>query len=235
MDKEYEVLIDLCRHYLNGDKFIFDTDVNYKKLFLYAKGHNLLGVLHCALLNAKNKSDLPESFLNALENKFFDLIFLSNAQINMLEEVKTLFASAQCPYITFKGATLREYYPVPESRAMGDIDVLIKAEDRDKIKKLLISNGFDCVKENGPVYNYVKNGVLFEVHTKLISCYDTEPFCSAFDYAEFDGFDGKFNDSFHFAYLIAHMAHHFKFYGAGIKLILDLAVMLKASNIDIQN
>ena len=153
MDKEYKVLIDLCRHYLNGDKFIFDTDVNYKKLFLYAKGHNLLGILHCAILNAKNKSDLPESFLNALENKFFDLIFLSNAQINMLEEVKTLFASAQCPYITFKGATLREYYPVPESRAMGDIDVLIKAEDRDKIKKLLISNGFDCVKENGPVYN----------------------------------------------------------------------------------
>lgn len=90
MDKEYEVLIDLCRHYLNGDKFIFDTDVNYKKLFLYAKGHNLLGILHCAVLNAKNKSDLPENFLNALENKFFDLIFLSNAQINMLEEVKTL-------------------------------------------------------------------------------------------------------------------------------------------------
>ena len=76
MDKEYEVLIDICRHYLNGDKFIFDTDVNYKKLFLYAKGHNLLGVLHCALLNAKNKSDLPEGFFNALENKFFDLIFL---------------------------------------------------------------------------------------------------------------------------------------------------------------
>ena len=34
--------------------------------------------------------------------------------------------------------------------------------------------------------------------------------------------------------MIAHMAHHFKFYGAGIKLILDLAVMLKTTNIDIQ-
>ena len=30
------------------------------------------------------------------------------------------------------------------------------------------------------------------------------------------------------------MAHHFKFYGAGIKLILDLAVMLRTANIDIQ-
>ena len=91
MDKEYEVLIDLCRHYLNGDKFIFDTDVNYKKLFLYAKGHNLLGVLHCALLNAKNKSDLPESFLNALENKFFDLIFDLIFSLNFFTELFWFF------------------------------------------------------------------------------------------------------------------------------------------------
>ncbi len=234
MDKEYKELIRICRHYLNGDKFTFDTSVDYKKLFSYAKGHNLLGILHCALLNAQNKNDLPENFLKSLENKFFDLIYLSNTQLNMLEEVKVLLKSSQRPFITFKGAVLRESYPVAESRAMGDIDILIKADDRDKVKKLLISAGFDCIKENGPVYNYTKNGALLEVHTKLISCYDTEPFCNAFDYAKFDGFEGKFDNTFHFAYLIAHTAHHFKFYGAGIKLILDFAVMLKSYDIDIQ-
>jgi hypothetical protein len=50
---------------------------------------------------------------------------------------------------------------------------------------------------------------------------DEEPFCNAFDYAVFDGFEGTFDNNFHFAYLIAHTAHHFKFYGAGIKLILS--------------
>ena len=116
---------------------------------------------------------------------------------------------------------------------MGDIDILIKECDRNKVKKLLTSNGFDCIKQNGPVYNYVKNNVLFEIHTKLISHYDEEPFCNAFDYAVFDGFEGTFDNNFHFAYLIAHTAHHFKFYGAGIKLIVDLAIMLKNSNIDL--
>lgn len=74
---------------------------------------------------------------------------------------------------------------------------------------------------------------MFEIHTKLINHYDEEPFCNAFDYAVFDGFEGTFDNNFHFAYLIAHTAHHFKFYGAGIKLIVDLAIMLKNSNIDL--
>ena len=39
---------------------------------------------------------------------------------------------------------------------MGDIDVLIKAEDRDKIKKLLISNGFDCVRKTGRFITMLK-------------------------------------------------------------------------------
>ena len=119
---------------------------------------------------------------------------------------------------------------MPESRAMGDIDILIKECDRNKVKKLLTSNGFDCIKQNGPVYNYVKNNVLFEIHTKLINHYDEEPFCNAFDYAVFDGFEGTFDNNFHFAYLIAHTAHHFKFYGAGIKLIVDQALSQKLCN-----
>lgn len=74
----------------------------------------------------------------------------------MLKEVKTLLKASEVPYIVFKGAVLKQSYPVPESRAMGDIDILIKECDRNKVKKLLTSNGFDCIKQNGPVYNYVK-------------------------------------------------------------------------------
>ena len=233
MDKEYKALINLCKNYINNNAFIFDTSVDYKKIYRYAKVHNLLGIVNCAVANAENKNDISPKFKNAVENSFFDLIYLANLQSNMLKEVKTLLKASEVPYIVFKGAVLKQSYPVPESRVMGDIDILIKECDRNKVKKLLTSNGFDCIKQNGPVYNYVKNNVLFEIHTKLINHYDEEPFCNAFDYAVFDGFEGTFDNNFHFAYLIAHTAHHFKFYGAGIKLIVDLAIMLKNSNIDL--
>ena len=140
-----------------------------------------MGIVNCAVANAENKNDISPKFKNAVENSFFDLIYLANLQSNMLKEVKTLLKASEVPYIVFKGAVLKQSYPVPESRVMGDIDILINECDRNKVKKLLTSNGFDCIKQNGPVYNYVKNNVLFEIHTKLINHYYEEPFCNAFD------------------------------------------------------
>ena len=237
MDKEYQLLLNLCAHCLDGEEFTLEWDrsTNFKKLFKHAKVHNLLGIVYCAVAKMKNRDELPADFLEAIKNKFFDLIFIYEKQSNELKEVQALLSSSDTPYIVFKGARLRELYPVPESRAMGDIDMLISEQDRDSVKKLLVSNGFECVKQNGPVYNYTKNGVLFEIHTKLINQYDFGVFADAFSEAIFDGCFGEFRNDFHFAYLIAHTAHHFKFYGAGIKLVLDLAVMLKTCNIDLKN
>lgn len=65
------------------------------------------------------------------------------------------------------------------------------------------------------------------MHTKIISEFGDNAFNDAFENSVFDGCKGELNNDYHFAYLIAHIAHHFKFYGAGLKLILDLAVMLK--------
>ena len=117
---------------------------------------------------------------------------------------------------------------------MGDIDLLINPANRQASKKALMSSGFACTAQNGPVYDYRKGDVLLEVHTALIS---DDPRCetafaNAMDQAQFEGCCGKLEDNYHFAYLIAHLAHHFRFYGAGIKLILDLAVMLQRCRID---
>ena len=90
MDKEYKALINLCKNYINNNAFIFDTSVDYKKIYRYAKVHNLLGIVNCAVANAENKNDISPKFKNAVENSFFDLIYLANLQSNMLKEVKTL-------------------------------------------------------------------------------------------------------------------------------------------------
>jgi hypothetical protein len=114
---------------------------------------------------------------------------------------------------------------------MSDIDIVIRQEDRDGVKAALTKAGFDCVRQNGPVYNYVRKGVMTEVHTKLISDYDVGEFCVPFEHAA----DGRLDDSYHLAYLIAHAAHHFRFYGAGIKLVLDMAVLQQKGEVDIDS
>ena len=233
MTREEKFLIQICSAYLNDSKINISEDINFNILFKLAKHHNLLGICHCVLNHSNNKNRIPQDFSDSVENKFFDSIYVYECQQACINEVKDILTASQIRHILFKGIVLRKLYPVPESRIMGDIDILIDRENRDKAKAALIGAGFQCTEQNGPVYNYRKNGVLLEVHTRIISEFGDNAFADAFDNAVFDGMTGVLNDNYHTAYLIAHTAHHFKFYGAGIRHILDLAVIQKNKNIDI--
>lgn len=233
MTREENFLIGICNAYLNNNDIDIPGGINFAELFRLAGHHNLSGICHCVLNNSKNKELLPADFMKAVANKFFDGIYMYECQESCFNEVKDILTGSQMRFIPFKGIVLRSLYPVPESRLMGDIDVLIDKNNRDKAKAALVGAGFVCTEQNGPVYNYRKNGILAEVHTRLISEFGENAFNDAFDNAVFDGFDGKLDDNYHTAYLIAHTAHHFKFYGAGIRHVLDLAVIQKQRDIDL--
>lgn len=232
MNREEKVLIELCNAFAQGEQIRLNGGFDFAKLYKLSRAHNLTAICHCALQNIQNGSDIPDKFKEALLNCFYDIVYNSQRQENCIDELRELFSASKTPYILFKGARLRDYYPVAQVRAMGDIDLLIKQEDRDRVKKLLTGAGFKCTLQNGPVYSYEKNDVLVEVHTALISEYNVYPFDRPFEFARLNGFEGELDCNFHFAYLIAHTAHHFRFYGAGIKLILDLALMQKNEGID---
>ncbi|MDE6469486.1 MAG: nucleotidyltransferase family protein [Eubacterium sp.] len=233
MKKEESFLIAICKAYLTGSDVDIPTDMDWKELYKLTRHHNLLGICYCVLNISKQKFNIPGGFMTAVENKFFDLVYLYQCQTNCMDEVNDLFTSSEIRYILFKGAILRNSYPVPESRAMGDIDLLIDKVNRDKVKKILTNAGFICTEQNGPVYNYRRNNVLLEVHTRIISEFGDDAFCDAFENARFDDYKGILNDNYHMAYLISHIAHHFKFYGAGIRHVLDLAVMQQKKDIDL--
>lgn len=234
--KDY--LIAVLGAYLNEEKIALDDSIDYFELFKLAKVHNLTATVYSVIKQADNRNIVPPEICAKAEDGFYDTVFRYNAQSEAISELDSVLSNAEIRHIFFKGTILREIYPIPETRAMGDIDVLIAPEDRDKVLSLLKSNGYDAENTNGPVYDYRKNEALIEMHTKIISGKvgnaDAENgFSDAIDHASWDGFCGRLDASYHFAYLIAHIAHHFWFYGAGAKLILDLAVMLKSCDIDL--
>ncbi len=238
MDKENRYLTELTREYLNNAAVLLRKDIDYKRLFSSAAHHNLFGVVYCVINSAENKDIIAPELMSALKSKFSDVLFISAAQSAAADRLKKALSVAGIRFVPFKGYVLREYYPVPESRIMGDIDVLIDEENREKAKAVLTGAGFICKNSNGPVWDFVSDGVTVEVHTSIINgkvgaSSAPTAFENAIDRAEFNSFEGRFSDTFHFEYLIAHIAHHFWFNGAGIKMILDLAVMLKFRNIDL--
>ncbi len=233
MQDYQKYFIENLKHYINNEKITLRPDADYKQLFEFARLHNLGGVLFCAASTAENTDAIPTEAYSAAQEGFFDLVYSANLQQQIYAELKTALTAAGLRFVPFKGAVLRDYYPVPESRAMGDIDVLIDIENRGNVRRVLKEAGFTCKNSNGPVWDYEKGGVLIEVHTAILNgkvgkTNAPEFFADAIERADFgEGLIGTFPADYHFAFLLAHAAHHFWFHGAGIRFILDFAVAIK--------
>ena len=232
MTNEERLIIATCQSYFNNEYLTVPENIDFKAYYELAKDHNIIGIAHCAL--SKNTSaTVPDGVRKLFRERFFDLVYIYENQTNLFAELSTIFDRNKIRYIPFKGAVLRDMYPVAEARSMGDIDILIDSNDVDKVKKALTDNGFSLTAYNSSVYNFEKNGELFEIHTRLVDDLKNNIYSNALESAEFDGYRGVLNNNLHLAYLINHTANHLRNSGAGIRFVLDIAVMLRETQIDI--
>lgn len=72
-------------------------------------------------------------------------------------------------YVVLKGAAAAMYYPRPEYRSMGDIDVIVTPQDYEAAQRLLSENGFvqEEKKAGGRDEAYHRHGVLLELHRRF--------------------------------------------------------------------
>lgn len=235
MTREQKFLPKVLRAYLYNESCDL-AGLDIQNLCTVSKQHNLAPIVFSVI---KDVPQLKENkgLYNQMQDLFYDAIVRYDMQSAIKIELEKLFIKNNIKHAFFKGSVINQYFPVPELRLMGDIDVLISEADRDNVKKLMVADDFELINFNGPVYDYKKDDVLIEVHTKIISgkvgsSNAEEFFKNAIDNCSFDGCKGSLDVQYHFEYLITHIAHHFWFYGAGAKLILDLAVFAKNFDID---
>ena len=76
------------------------------------------------------------------------------------------------PYVILKGTSTAQYYPYPEYRTMGDIDVMTKREDLDAACQHLIHDGYSIVKELNREITLKKDGIIIELHRRFATLSD---------------------------------------------------------------
>ena len=229
MKKEEELLLSVCKCAVNGGAPEISNDIDWTAFISLARHHNLLGVCHCVL---NGIDTVPNDIRKRLLDCFFDIVFIYESQSNALDDIKNELEKSNVRHVFFKGAVLRSLYTVPESRTMGDIDLLVDMKDFESADAAFKKIGFEQYFSNGTVINYKRDNVVVELHTSLVDNEVKNGFEDAFENAVFDGVHGEFDDSFHLAYMIAHTANHLKYTGAGIRFVLDIAFLLKHKSID---
>lgn len=79
------------------------------------------------------------------------------------------------PYVILKGTSAAQYYPYPQYRTLGDIDIMTnRGEDFDIAYNSLIQAGYQVKKNNNREIGLMKNDVMIEIHRYFASLNDVD-------------------------------------------------------------
>lgn len=110
-------LLSILSDYINDR----DTDaVSSKELMSLAKAHQVEGIVYY-----KTKSiDYKQSYLKSISD------YVNRMQL--LNQLISCFNAESIPYFIVKGAYVAPHYPVPALRTMGDCDIVVYSEDKER-------------------------------------------------------------------------------------------------------
>lgn len=174
------------------------------------KIHRILFLAAYEVLSAENlQPETRKAARTALyEARSAHLIYTNRlkAVIRMLEEQGT-------DYILLKGASLWKYYPQPYLREQDDIDILIRAQDTDRLSSIITETWNTKIVRTGPFHLSCAlgstAGPCLEIHTETAPP-DKNRISpdTLFSHTETESINGLSIRTLSFPFLFQHVAFH---------------------------
>lgn len=235
-----QLLIDLVNKVLFNEAKIamqsLDTDARLS-FFNEVKAHRLSALIYEEVAKLPFMEDvtlLSQMKTTALLESLYQL-----QQIDYIIKLFKSITDKNIQIVLLKGIQLRELYPKPELRTMGDVDILVREDQFEQVKELLLSKGYVGNVDNGVHLQFIKKGSIpIEVHWRLTN----------------EGYHLQFPDNYekeiweriepfnvygiplyvlskedNILFLSLHMAEHMLDAGFGLRHILDFAVFVYAN------
>lgn len=231
MNTEMEYLLRVLRGFLsNEDPGVFTGD--WENLISLADRHGVTGILGYQVMRFPNDSN--RQVLPRLRATCLQTITVFSRRGEAMKALIEKLNDAGIEHLIFKGYILREYYPVPELRTFGDVDFLIRREDRETCDTLLVREGFLRKADWEPVFSYYRGAEYYEVHTDVMEVDVSDKadyvgyFRQIWDHAhKVSSHTWELSSEFHLIYMLTHIAKHISGSGAGIRMYMDIAVFLR--------
>ena len=235
MTSEQSFFLRVLRDYLHGTATEVPAGLDWEAICSAAELHQLEGIVY-AQCRARLEQE-PD--LNAAREQLsaaFARTVCHNANLEADDQrVRAGLRAAGIPFLPVKGPEAAAFYPDPALRTMGDIDLLVRAADRDAVLAVLQEAGFYRREASEDEWIFVRGPSCFECHTLLFrSDEDDNPDRIAW-FNNFwahtgpggSGSEGRLDPDFHFLYLVAHIAKHIRGRGIGFRQFYDLAMLIR--------
>ena len=209
-----------------------EGELDWEKVAWYGDEQAVGGILY-----VQCRQFLPQdsTALKSLHQQFYSAVYGAVNGSAALAQAGARLAAAGIGYLPFKGEVLRDYYPQPKLRTMGDRDVLVHDEDKVAADGIFRGLGYQKFVDNHAVWTYTKRSVMFEVHNVMFY----EHLSNQVDYSGYfsriweTALPGELPGAWkpepnrHFIYVMCHTAKHIINNGMGLRAFLDMVFMVQ--------
>ena len=223
-------VILLLKSAITGQSYPLPDGFDLEKAAAIARKHHILPLVYTGAVSCGISSKEP--FMQSLFLEYLRILMRSEAQQEQIRRICTAFEENGIDYLPLKGCNLKQLYPKPELRVMGDADILIRMEQYGKIRPIMESLGFTEKNESDHELVWDSTGLHLELHKRIIPTYDRDL------YAYFgDGWSQAKNAGLtryamdpedEFIFLFSHLTKHYRYGGVGCRHVLDLWVWRRA-------
>lgn len=220
----------LLRSAITGEKLPLPEDFYLADVLTEVNRHSIATLVYEGAVNCGIDKNTPE--MQKLFQVYLKMLMTSEGQMREVARLFAAFDEAGIDYMPLKGCNMKALYPKPELRAMGDADILIRLEQYEKIKPIMLELGYAEGVESDHEFVWRNRGLFLELHKRLIPSYNKD------FYAYFgDGWRLAKPESGtryampledEFVYLFTHFAKHYRDGGIGCRHVLDLWMFLRS-------
>ena len=226
--------VSLLADHLNGRNTANPNyEIDWERLLTVADQHELRGILY-----HQCKAFIPAQYCTRLAQLYAMELHSYQNRCRLFDALSTALRDAGIPFFTVKGLDVARLYPHPALRTMGDCDIVVREQNKERAHEVFLKLGYENGQKQGHEWTYFKNGLEFELHHNLL--YDEREntdesiaFCQS-AWAHVTEENGRFvlNWSFHYIFLLLHLHKHLIYLGVGLRQFMDLYVVAHSVSLD---
>ena len=138
--------------------------IDFEAIFELAKKQDVENIVFLSIDQLENNID--SNLYSIWQEAYYKRMKYLAFQDMALEELIEVFTKAGIDCMPLKGSVIKNYYPSPDLRCMGDIDFLVREQNRQVVRDIMHSLGYeDDLLDDGQVDSFRRSKLEYiEVH-----------------------------------------------------------------------
>lgn len=234
MDVLQQGIVTLIRSGLTGEKRTLPEAFDLEQAYPRIVHHQIQPICYLGAVSCGVDKQLP--VMQQLFRGYCRCLVHNEGQMAVVQRVCAGFDEGGIDYMLLKGCNLKRLYPQPELRLMADADILIRMDQYDRIRPILLELGLQEDRESDHELIWSNAALQLELHKRLIPSGNRDYFRyfgDGWDLANIqNGNQYSMTPEDEYIYLFTHFAKHYRDGGIGFRHAVDLWVYRKAKALD---